>query len=169
MSVNPVCAEWVYEMKCVKSLIVALFVLFSFACGGGSSPAPTAPTPAPAPAPVPAPITPAASVSATGNGSLVVHPSGDSRFCCAIEMPIILRETAGGSAGWNFARFQTFRNGVAVEVNELGSDVIAAANLTTVSANSSSSVKLYFHLNSSNFTTVSVTLGMGDRKDSPQF
>ena len=70
------------------------------ACGGG--------TPTSNPTPAPTPATPAATIAATGSGSIVIHPSIDARFGAALETPLRLIESAGGTADWNFARFQLY-------------------------------------------------------------
>src|SRR5262245_27286482 len=113
------------------------------ACGGGSNgPTPLPPTPPP---------TPAAAVSAAGGGALGSHPSLDGRFGFALETPMRVTETGGGTADWNFARFQTFRANREVERNELGSDVIRAAGYGRISASSNQVVTAVFRMNSSDF------------------
>ncbi|HEY8233001.1 MAG: hypothetical protein ACHQM7_05785 [Vicinamibacterales bacterium] len=99
----------------------------------------------------------------------MIHPSLDSRFEFALETPIRLTETAGGSADWNFARFQTFLAGREVERNEVGSDVIRNAGFGRVAASSNQVVRVYFRLNSDDFDRIDITLGFGDLKDARQF
>ena len=149
---------WVGRTGAALTLAVALVGLG--ACGGS----PTAPPPPPPPPP-----TPAATITAAGSGALVIHPSLDSRFEFALETPIRLTETAGGSADWNFARFQTFLAGREVERNEVGSDVIFNAGFGRVAANSNQVVRVYFRLNSDDFDRIDITLGFGDLKDARQF
>ena len=150
---------WVGRTGAALTLAVALVGLG--ACGGDSGgPDPLPPTPAP---------TPAATITAVGSGALVLHPSLDSRFALALETPIRLTETAGGSADWNFARFQTFLAGREVERNEVGSDVIRNLGFGRVAANSNQVVRVYFRLNSDDFDRIDITLGFGDLKDARQF
>jgi hypothetical protein len=118
---------------------------------------------------VTAPVTPAATITAAGSGALVIHPSLDSRFAFALATPMRLTETAGGTADWNFARFQTFLAGREVERNEIGSDVIRAAGFGRVAARSNQVVTAVFRMNSDDFDRIDITLGFGDLKDARQF
>ena len=152
-------AGWVGRTGAALTLAVALVGLG--ACGGS-----TGPDPLPSPTPLP---TPAATITAVGSGALVIHPSLDSRFEFALETPIRLTETAGGSADWNFARFQTFLAGREVERNEIGSDAIRAGGYGRVAANSNQVVTAVFRLNSDDFDRIDITLGFGDLKDARQF
>jgi hypothetical protein len=54
----------------------------------------------------------------------------------ALETPLRLIESTGGTADWNFARFQLFLNGREIERNEIGSDAIRAGGFGRVGANS---------------------------------
>jgi hypothetical protein len=72
-------------MQKAMRMCTAAAILALVAC----SDSPTAPT---------TPPIPAASVTAAGEGSLVLHPSVDTRFIAALETPVRIRETAGGSA-----------------------------------------------------------------------
>jgi hypothetical protein len=131
------------------------------ACGGSSNgPTPLPPTPPP---------TPAATIAATGSGLIVVHPSVDRRFAAALETPIRLVESTGGTADWNFARFQLFLNGREIERNEIGSDVIRAAGFGRVAGNSNQVVTAVFRINSDDFDRIDITLGFADLKDARQF
>ena len=130
------------------------------ACGGG----PTGPD-----SPPPPPPTPAATITAVGSGALVIHPSLDARFGFALATPLRLTETTGGTADWNFARFQTFLAGREVERNEIGSDVIRAGGYGKVNANSSQTVTAVFRINSDDFDRIDITLGFSDLKDARQF
>ena len=131
------------------------------ACGGDGGPV--------TPPPVTVPATPAATITAVGAGALVIHPSLDSRFAFALATPMRLTETAGGTADWNFARFQTFLAGREVERNEIGSDVIRAAGFGRVAASSNQVVTAVFRMNSDDFDRIDITLGFGDLKDARQF
>ena len=131
------------------------------ACGGGpADPDPPPPTP---------PTTPGATVTATGEGALVLHPSFDSRFAFALETPIRIRETAGGTADWNFARISYFLGGREIERYELGSDVIRSAGFSRIAANNNQLYTAVFRSNSDKFDRVDITLGFGDLKDARQF
>jgi len=141
-------------------LLAAAAVAALAACGGG----PTEPPPPPPPPP-----TPAATVTATGEGALVLHPSLDARYTFALETPIRIRETAGGAADWNFARISFFLGGKEIERGELGSDVIQRAGYSRIAANSNQLYNVIFRSNSDNFDRVDITLGFGDIKDARQF
>ena len=80
-----------------------------------------------------------------------------------------LTETAGGSADWNFARFQLYLAGKEVERNEIGSDAIRSAGFGRIGARSNQVVTALFRLNSDEFDRIDITLGFGDLKDSRQF
>jgi hypothetical protein len=123
-------------------------------CGSSS---PTTPI-----TPVTQPPAPHAAVTATGVGLLVVHPSADSRFAVALETPIRIQETGGGTADWNFARISLLNHGAEIERGEIGADVIKAAGYSRITARSNAVYTLYFHFNSSNFDQVNITLGFGD-------
>jgi hypothetical protein len=61
------------------------------------------------------------------------------------------------------------RNGVEIERAELGRDTIVNAGFGSVTANSTQLVRLYFRLNASNFTSVTMTLGLTDSRDGRAF
>jgi hypothetical protein len=82
----------------VRTSIAAAALGALVACGGDKVMNPPPPTPPP---------TPAATITAVGAGALVVHPSLDTRFGAALETPIRISETTGGTADWNFARAGT--------------------------------------------------------------
>lgn len=153
------------NMKSIRSVTTfaaaLVLTLVLGACGGGST---GGPTPVPTPTPVPA-----ASVTGTGEGALVLHPSLDTRFAFALETPLRIAETGGGTADWNFARISFFRNGAEIERFELGSDAIRAAGFSRMTARSSQLIKVAFRLNSDDFDRVDITLGFGDLKDGRQF
>ncbi|HEX9185730.1 MAG TPA: hypothetical protein VGB87_01575 [Vicinamibacteria bacterium] len=130
------------------------------ACGGGVTDVDPPPTPPP---------TPAATVTAAGAGALVVHPSLDSRFGFALEAPVRISETTGGTADWNFARISVFLSGQEIERYEIGSDDIRRAGHGRIAANSNQVYSILFRQNSDDFDRVDITLGFGDLKDARQF
>jgi hypothetical protein len=136
-------------------------LVFAAACGGDGG-SPTVVT-------TPPPPVPAATITATGAGALVLHPSLNPTFAVAMETPIRVTETTGGTADWNFARMQLFLGAQEMERVELGADQIAAAGFNRIAANSNSAYNVLFRFNSSNFDRVDITLGFGDRRDGRQF
>ena len=146
--------------RCAVRLLLAAALSVLVACGGDG----VVNTPPPTPPP-----TPAATVAATGEGALVLHPSVDARFTFALETPIRIRETTGGTADWNFARISYFLGGREIERYELGSDVIRNAGFSRIAANSNQLNSVAFRSNSDDFDRVDITLGFGDLKDARQF
>ncbi len=144
-----------------KSLLivvaVAAAVVSLVACGGGGSSSPTSPaTPAPTP-------TPNAAVTASGSGYLVIHPSQYSTWLYTFELPVRIRETSGGKAKWNYARLQLFWRGTQVERAEIGADILAAPpDVTNILPSSDMNIKLYFHLNNTQFDDIRLTLNFTD-------
>lgn len=141
-------------------VVASLIALGS--CGGGGGSTPTTPV-------VTQPPTPAVAVTAKGEGNLVIHPSLDPRLFFALETPVRIQETAGGTADWNFARIQFFKRGVENERYELGADIIERAGYKKIAARSSQLYTLVFRLNDENFDDATVTLGFADLKDGRQF
>jgi len=132
------------------------------ACGGGSSGPST-------PAPVATPV-PTAAVSASGNGYLVLHPSIYATWGYALETPVRVRETGGGTAKWNYARMSLFRGGREIERSEIGADILSAPpDWSNIAASSDVTRSLVFRLNSDDFDSVTVSLGFSDLKDARQF
>jgi hypothetical protein len=131
------------------------------ACGGGGS-GPSAPTPTPTPVPT-------VTITATGEGALVLHPSLDPRLFYALETPIRITETAGGTANWNFARISFFMGATEIERYELGANDIAAAGFSRIAARSNDLYAVIFRNNSDTFDRVDITLGFSDLKDGRQF
>jgi hypothetical protein len=134
-------------------------VLGLSACGGGSTPT-TPNTPA---------VTPAATVEASGNGSIEIHPSASAGFAAAIRFPISIRETGGGTADWTYARYSATRNGAEVERKEIGSTTLIANGISKITARQSSTYTLLFHVNVDTFDTLTLTLGFADLRDGRQF
>jgi hypothetical protein len=143
-----------------KSLVVLAMV--AVGCGGGSS---SSPTPVVVATPTPA----AAAITATANGALVLHPSLNRTFAIAMETPVRIRETGGGTADWNFARMAFFLNGREIERVEAGADVIRTAGATRITANSNAAYNLVFRFNSDDFDRIDLTLGFGDVNTGRQF
>ncbi len=146
----------------MRKVLASILVLALAACGGGGS-SPTAPS-----APTPAPV-PSAAITATGSGSLVLHPSRVSAFAVALETPIRITESAGGSADWGFARMQIFNRGLEVERTELTATDIQRAGAGRIGANSNEVHRVIFRFNSSTFDRIDITLGFSDVKDARQF
>jgi len=146
----------------LRRAATALTLVGLSACGGGGGGG----TPTTVSTPPP---TPAATITAVGAGAIVIHPSLDTRFAFALETPMRITETTGGSADWNFARFQLFLSGKEVERNEIGSDVIRAAGYGRIAASSNQVVTAVFRANSDDFDRIDITLGFSDLKDARQF
>jgi hypothetical protein len=147
------------ELALTQAEILALLL---GACCGDGGPTVTA-------TPTPPPPVPAATITATGAGVLVLHPSLDPTFAVAMETPIRVTETTGGTADWSFARMQIFQSGQEIERVELGASVIAAAGYHRITANSNDVYSVLFRFNSSAFDRIDITLGFGDVKDGRKF
>jgi len=143
----------------MRKIAAIALVLALPACGSS-----TTPTPIPTPTPPPP-----ATITTTGAGSLVLHPSLNPTFSVAMETPIRIQETAGGSADWGFARLSLFRNGVEVERIELNANDIRAAGFSRIAASSNTVYKVLFRFNSDDFDRIDITLGFSDVKDGRQF
>ncbi len=143
-------------------ILVVLGMVFLVGCGGSS---PSAPTPVAVATPTPA----AAAIAATGNGALVIHPSANRTFSIAMETPLRIRETGGGTADWNFARMAFFLNGREIERIEAGADVIRTAGATRITPNSNTAYNLVFRFNSDDFDRIDITLGFSDVNTGRQF
>jgi hypothetical protein len=128
-------------------------------CGGGDD-VTGPPTPPP---------TPSASIAATGAGTIVIHPSMDSRFGYSLETPIRVTESGGGTATWNFVRYQIYLAGREVERYELGATDIASAGFQTIGARSDRTYTVVYRQNSDDFERIDITLGFSDQKDGRQF
>ena len=115
------------------------------------------------------PVVPAAAITAVGGGALTIHPSVDARFCCALETPIHITETAGGTATWNYARISIFKNGVEIERFEVGADTLHTLGFSSIAARSDQTRTVYFRINSQDFEDLTITLGFSDNKDGRAF
>jgi hypothetical protein len=142
--------------------VAALALTLLPACGGDSGPVNTTPVTTQPPAP-------AATITAAGNGTLVIHPSIDRRFAVAMESPIRITESAGGSADWGFARLQLFNRGVEIERTELTANDLRAAGYGRIAASSNQTYRVVFRFNSDDFDRVDVTLGFSDVRDARPF
>jgi hypothetical protein len=123
----------------------------------------------PAVGPTAVPAAPAASITASGGGVLVVHPSLDPAYAVALETPIRITETAGGRADWNFARMSIYREGIEIERSEMGAGALQAAGFGRISPSSNQVYRAIFRLNSDDFDRIDITLGFADAKDGRQF
>ena len=119
--------------------------------------------------PPPPPLPPAATITAAGSGALVLHPSLNPTYAIAMETPIRITETAGGSADWGFARLSFFLNGREVERAELSANDIRAAGFGRIAANSNAVYNVIFRFNSDDFDRLDLTLGFSDVRDGRQF
>ena len=144
----------------MRKIVLGVLVVLSVACGGSSPSQPSVPAPPP---------TPSAVVNATGSGALILHPSRVSAFALALETPIRITESAGGSADWGFARMQIFNRGREVERRELTANDIRAAGFGRIAANTNPVYRAVFRFNSSDFDEIEITLGFSDVKDGRQF
>ena len=142
-----------------RTVVPVALLAVIVACGGSS---PSQPTPTPTPVP-------AATITATGEGVIVVHPSVDTRFGYALETPIRITETAGGSADWNFARMSVFMGGTELGRFELGADAIRSAGYSRIAARSNDLYTIVFRSNQLEFDRIDITLGFGDVKDGRLF
>jgi hypothetical protein len=147
------------QRTAVSALLTASLLGVLVACGAKDNVV-TVPTPTPPPP---------ATITGTGAGALVLHPSLDGRFAFALETPIRIAETTGGTADWNFARISFLKGGKEIERFEVGSDVIRNAGFSRITANSNKVYSVIFRLNSDDFDRVDITLGFGDLKDARQF
>jgi hypothetical protein len=143
----------------ILSGAVAVLAVTLTACGSSSPSAPTVTTP-----PVPA-----ASITATGSGAVVLHPSAVPAFLVALQTPIRISETSGGSASWDFARMSILNNGVEVERAEIGASTISAAGFSNIGANTNAVYSPVFHFNAQTFNAINITLGFTDKRNGSQF
>ena len=145
------------------TLLLAAGATILPACGGDGGSGPTdhglaTPTP-----------TPAATIQASGNGVIRLHPSQDLRFQVALEMPLSITESTGGTADWTFARYSVMKGGTEIERNEIGSDVLSQKGLSRINPRSTATPTLVFRQNALDFDSLAITLGFADTKDGRQF
>jgi hypothetical protein len=146
-------------MAMKKQMMGVLALSLLSACGGG----PTNPPPPPPPE------KPAASITASGAGDLVLHPSANPAYAIAMETPIRITETAGGTASWSYARMSLKLGGAEIERTEIGASDLRASGVGPIAARSDTVYNLIFRFNSSEFDEVDITLGFRDSKESRQF
>jgi len=146
----------------MKRLLLVPFValILTMACGGDSPTSPPVPTATPRPS---------ATITATGAGALVLHPSSNPTWGVSMETPIRIQETAGGEADWSFARFSLYKGGAEIERGEIGADTIRAAGFSRIRPNSNDAYNVVFRFNSSDFDDVRILLGFGDVNYGRQF
>jgi len=146
--------------RVLRGAVAALMLAALFGCGGGSSPS----TPTPTPTPVPS-----ATITAVGAGAIVLHPGLHPDLFWALEAPVRIQETAGGTADWNWARIAFFLQGAEIERYELTADDIRAAGYSRIAARSNDVYNILFRFNSEDFDDIQITLGFGDIKDGRAF
>jgi len=118
--------------------------------------------------PTPTPV-PSAAITATGAGALIIHPSLHPDLFYALETPVRITESGGGTADWNYARIAFFLGGAEIERYELGANDIRAAGYSRIAARSNEVYTIVFRFNSEDFDRVDITLGFGDIKDGRLF
>jgi hypothetical protein len=153
--------QWGGGLAFLPCLAVVVAALLLPSCGGSDKVV--------VPTPPPPPPAPAAAINGTGAGTLIIHPSIDTRFAIALQTPIRLTETGGGSADWGFARLQIFNRGVEIERTELTANDIRAAGYGRIAASSNQVYTVVFRFNSDTFDRIDITLGFSDVKDARQF
>ena len=142
--------------------VLAVVVLATLpACGGGGS---SSPTPIATPVPVPA-----TTIVTAGDGAIVVHPSSDQRYSVAIEFPINVKETSGGTANWNFVRISYLKGGREEERYEIGANDIKSLGFSVIGARSARTYVVMTRANVTDWDTATITLGFSDLKDGRQF
>lgn len=141
---------------------IAVAAVFTGCGDSGTGPTTTPTTTAPPPAP-------AAAIEVSGNGHITVHPSAVAAFAVAVEFPIRIQETAGGTAIWNFFRVSYFKNGVEIERNEQGADAIQAAGYRNIGARATLTVSVITRANSVDWDDVELRLGFTDNRDARVF
>jgi hypothetical protein len=124
----------------------------------------TTPTTTTAPPPQPAAV-----IAVSGNGDIAIHPSADAAFGAAIEFPIHIQETGGGTAVWNFFRVSYFKAGVEVERNEKGADDIQAAGHRNIAARATVTAHVITRTNAFDWDDVELRFGFIDSKDGRAF
>ncbi len=84
----------------------------------------------------------------------------------ALEVPVRIRETGGGTADWTSARI-TFLSATGQETGrrELTADDIAAAGFTRIAARQDEAYVLVFQINNTEFDDLALTLRFVDRRD----
>lgn len=84
----------------------------------------------------------------------------------AIEVPVRIRETGGGTADWTSARLILFSaTGQEIGRRELTADDIAAAGFTRIAARQDEAYVMVFQISNTEFDDLTLTLRFGDRSD----
>jgi hypothetical protein len=92
-----------------------------------------------------------------------------SSHTVAVVFPISIRETAGGTATWNFMRVSYLREGREIERAERTASEIAAAGASNVGARANLTYSVTLRSNSEDWDQVTLTLGFSDKKDGREF
>ena len=145
------------------ALLMSIAVAAVFAACGDDPPPP------PPTLPIMPTAVPAAAIQVSGNGDIAVHPSAVAAFAVAVEFPIRIQETAGGTAIWNFFRVSYFKNGREIERNEQGADAIQAAGYRNIGARATITADIITRANSSDWDDLELRLGFTDNKDARVF
>ena len=97
------------DLASLTAFLMAAVTAASLAgCGDSGTTTPTTTTTAPPP-------TPSAQIEVHGNGNIILHPSANPTFSLAVEFPLRIQETAGGTAIWNFFRVSYLLRGAEIE------------------------------------------------------
>jgi len=151
------------------TVTVATLAVLS-ACGGGKPPTQTeCPAGQTGVYPDCRAVVPAVAITASAEGTLLVHPSADPQYFYALEAPVRITETAGGTADWNYARVGIFLNGAEIERYEIGADDIRAAGYSRIAARSNELYHIVYRQNVEDFDRIDITLGFSDLKDGHPF
>jgi hypothetical protein len=141
----------------MKTLILGTMALTMLAGCGGEGP------------PVGGPDRLPASVTATGGGVLVIHPSINPVYLVAMEAPIRVTESGGGTASWDFARMSIFLEGREIERSEMSAGALQAAGFARIAANTNQVYRTIFRFNAEDFDRIDITLGFTDASDGRSF
>lgn len=147
-------------MRRLALTFAAALPLMLGACGGDGGPT-TPPTPTPTPPP-------SAAITVTGNGYLTLHPSLRG-LPAAMEVPIRIRETAGGTATWQWAQYAVYAGGQELGRKRITQDQIRTAGFADIAARQDETYVLVYDISRTDFDDFSITLGFADKKDGRTF